>query len=657
MIHADTDAWLAFEQAEASLGPEKAALLSYRMPPVSARPAGTPRDIRDPRAEIAPAPLDKGDGFRLLEPIGRGGMGAVYKAVQLAFGREVAIKRALSDDSEIVRQFISEARITSLLDHANIVPVHLMRTAPDGPPDIVMKLVRGVPWSELLHGAGAGAVDLEAHLRILLSVCDAISYAHKTGILHRDIKPDNVMTDELNQVYVVDWGIAAGLDARQCDARGMAFVGDARAPVGTPGYMAPELARGDGPSQGPPTDVYLLGGCLHEILTRRRRHEGATVRAVLDNAVASAPFVYDPSIEWELAEICNRATAALPRDRYPDVASFRGAVEGYLKHREAHSIARKGLALVADLRGAIARFNALRAKQPEAAPAVASVQEKEDELAREIHVRFSEAQFALQTALGIWDGLRDAREGLGEAKRLMLQHAIVTEDVRLAAQLAEDAEQRAQAAALRARLSARAAELAALRQAARRLDWAAVSKPLGNVYILGGIIGSAVMPATQALLASGLSHTETLLANAAVWFCVALVIGALALVSLRQVRVPDSLISPRLLGTWGAISFSCLCVGAFNELRSGKLEQDTCYCALLIGVGFVSMALQTRRWLLIPAAAFFAGAVVSAVFPAVSFGLFSALWLFGIGGVGVALRLGATLDSTPLEGAVAARPG
>src|SRR5262245_1115357 len=133
-----TDLWMAFQEAESTVGPEKAALMSYRPADAAARGDSA----------------GKGDDFSLLEPIGRGGMGAVFKAVQTAFGREVAIKRANSERPELARQFLSEARITGILDHANIPPVHLIRTPEDGPPEIVMKLVRGAPWSELLHGAG-----------------------------------------------------------------------------------------------------------------------------------------------------------------------------------------------------------------------------------------------------------------------------------------------------------------------------------------------------------------------------------------------------------------------------------------------------------------------------------------------------------------------
>jgi serine/threonine protein kinase len=212
-------------------------------------------------------------------------MGVVFKAIQRSFGREVALKRAAGDDPGLVEQFLSEARITGALEHANIVPVHHLRVPASGPPEMVMKLLKGTSWRDLLHPKTGVGLDREAHLRILLGVCNAVAYAHRRGVIHRDLKPENVMTDELGQIFVVDWGLAAGTVAERCAAEGTLFVGDVRQPAGTPGYMAPELASGDGAQQGVCTDVYLLGSCLHEVVTGRRRHEGATVREVLEQAV------------------------------------------------------------------------------------------------------------------------------------------------------------------------------------------------------------------------------------------------------------------------------------------------------------------------------------------------------------------------------------
>lgn len=600
------------------------------------------------------------DGFQLGEQIGRGGMGVVLKATQTAFGREVALKRAVSEDPALVAQFLCEARVTGLLEHANIVPVHLLRTPRAGPPELVMKLVRGPSWRDLLHGESAPSHDLEAHLRVLLSVCNALSYTHGQGIIHRDLKPENVMTDDFGQVYVVDWGIAVGLSAEQCAARGMGHAGDSRSPAGTPGYMAPELASGDGPSQGPATDVYLLGSCLHEVLVRRRRHEGATVREVLERAVASEPVVYDASIPRELAEICNTATAARPADRYPDVVSFRRAIESFLKHREAHAIGQKGIALIAEMRQAIARFNArasaadsnaaseAHAAAPSSGGGVwgrvpdSPAAPDDDELAREIHVRFGEAQFALRHALDIWDGLHEAKGGLREARRLMLGHALGTEDATLAARLAEEPEEKAKVAELRAALAARARELDTLRSAARRLDWKATSKPLGWLYIAAGIVGCAVSVVTKEVLGRHLPNA--LFINAGVWLVSATGLGIAAFLLLRRAHVPDSLVSPRLIGTWGAIAAACLAVGAFNQFRPVLLAHDMSYAALLVAVGFTSMAFQTRRWLLWPAAAFFVGAVAGTLMPDRGFDIVGVLWLVALGGVGIALRRGATLD-------------
>jgi hypothetical protein len=668
------DLWAPFDALERTVGPEKAALLSHRPPLIRvSRPteADPGEDLDSTAHFLARAALEKpggplgdraGEGggsgvgsgvgsgsgggggapvvieeIKIVEPIGQGGMGVIFKAVQSSFGREIALKRAASDDPALLAQFVSEARITGSLEHANIVPVYTLRAAVGGPPELAMKLIRGASWADLLHTSAGQGLDLEAHLRIFLSVCNAVSYAHRQRIIHRDLKPENVMTDVFGQVFVVDWGIAVGLDAAACAARDMLYVGDARQPAGTPSYMPPELALGDWERQGVRTDVYLLGCCLHEVITRRRRHEAKTLRDILALAVSSAPLTYDASVPWELAEICNKATAARPEDRYPDVESLRVAVEGYLKHREAHALAAKGLAQVEALGAAVDR--ALAAP---AAPAAPAEGEPAADVDREIHVLFAEAQFALEHALSIWDGVREAREGLREASLRVLDYALATGDVKLAARLADDAASRARVAALEADLAARARELEALRSEARRLDWSATGSPLGTTYIVGGVLGSAAMFFTRYMLTHDIPYG--LIINASVWVLCSLSIGAVAFTLLRRAHVPDSLVSPRLIGMWGAVALGGMAVGALNELRATPLAHDMVFCALIVGIGFASMAFQTRLWLLVPSGLFFAGALVCALFPDRGFEVMGVLWFLGMVGVGVALKLGATLE-------------
>jgi hypothetical protein len=226
------DLWAPFDALEQTVGAEKAALLSYRPPPVRVShptEAGPAEDLDSTAHFLARRALDSpggppgdraggGDGgeggpaigeeIRVVETIGQGGMGVIFRAVQASFGREIALKRAASGDPALLAQFISEARITGALEHANIVPVYTLRASPGAPPELAMKLIRGASWADLLHTSAGEGLDLEAHLRIFLSVCNAVSYAHRQRIIHRDLKPENVMTDVFGQVFVVDWGFS-----------------------------------------------------------------------------------------------------------------------------------------------------------------------------------------------------------------------------------------------------------------------------------------------------------------------------------------------------------------------------------------------------------------------------------------------------------------
>jgi len=224
-----------------------------------------------------------------MEPLGRGGMGAVYRVADRALGREVALKvvNGAADPASLAR-LTTEARILAQLEHPGIVPVHDVGTLPDGRLFYVMKLVRGDRLD--VHAPRGGAIA--QRLRLLISVADAVAFAHTHGIVHRDLTPANIMVGPFGEVLVMDWGLAL-TSAPPAPPAPLA------PPVvaGTAGFMAPEQAGGAADCR---SDVYALGALLRWYLSPERG--GPTrlprpVRSIADKACAS-----DPGARYQTAD-------------------------------------------------------------------------------------------------------------------------------------------------------------------------------------------------------------------------------------------------------------------------------------------------------------------------------------------------------------------
>jgi serine/threonine-protein kinase len=316
----------------------------------------------------------------LGKTLGEGGMGIVALARQVSLDREVVVKRVRPGaPPRAAEALLREARVAGGLEHPNIVPIHALGLDADGQPAMVMKRIEGTAWSAVIRGGNA---DLERHLAILGQVCQAVAYAHARGVVHRDLKPDNVMIGPFGEVYVVDWGVAARLEAGATT----------EAITGTPVYMAPEMVV-PGEAIGPFTDVYLLGACLHEVLTGVAPHRAATLEAVFASAETSAPFDYGAAVPAELAAIAQRAMAADPTRRFAAATDLQGALSGYLAQRAS-------LALAAAARRRLDELRALL-DQPDAPPG------RVDELFTEARFGFRPAQALAGAAAGVSDDLRD----------------------------------------------------------------------------------------------------------------------------------------------------------------------------------------------------------------------------------------------------------
>ncbi|MCE9574324.1 MAG: protein kinase [Deltaproteobacteria bacterium] len=297
------------------------------------------------------------DRYQLLGRIGAGAMGEVQIARDRALGRIVAYKRVvaeLSGHGAVATRFFAEAQITSQLDHPNVVSIYDVALTDGRASGYAMKLVEGRTLTSLLeaHRAALVAGDrageparLAERLRIFLAVCDAIGFAHAKGVLHRDLKPDNLMIGSYSQVYVMDWGICriigtADETADEIIERLGASAQHGRtmygAIIGTPGYMSPEQAAGKVPELDGRSDQYALGLILYELVALRPANPGATLQESLAAATSGtkAPLghrVHGAPISRDLAAVIDKATARAPGDRYRDVAALAADVRAYLR--------------------------------------------------------------------------------------------------------------------------------------------------------------------------------------------------------------------------------------------------------------------------------------------------------------------------------------
>jgi serine/threonine protein kinase len=272
----------------------------------------------------AEAPDLSGTRYRLLERLGRGGMGVVFLADDLTLDRRVALKVLdLPDDSgELSARLLREAHILARLEHPGIVPIHDAGTLADGRVFYAMKYVEG----NRLEAHAAALASLPDRLRVFQKICDAVAFAHSRGVLHRDLKPDNIMVGHFGEVLVLDWGVAKILRDRSPESGsviGTPFAPAENAPItahgtvlGTPGYMSPEQARGDSAHIDQRSDVYAMGALLRLLLTSR------SPEVVASDGTGTPPA---------LSAVCFKAMAPEPAGRYASVVEMAADVTRFLQ--------------------------------------------------------------------------------------------------------------------------------------------------------------------------------------------------------------------------------------------------------------------------------------------------------------------------------------
>ncbi len=267
--------------------------------------------------------------YQILEEIGRGGMGVIYRARQRHSRRIVALKRILSyhsDSRDTLVRFQREAEAVASLDHPNILPIYEVGVSEDGLPFFSMKFA---PGGSLLHGRKVFRDEPRQAVRLIAKVARAIEYANNEGILHRDLKPGNILLDGRGEPLVGDFGLAKWIDATSDLTRTMTV-------FGTPGYIAPEQVRGPAGNLTPAVDVYSLGAILFELLSGQPPFLGEHALAVIHQASEkTAPKLRSlaPRLGRDLETICARCLERDPAMRYRTAGGLAEDLERWLEDR------------------------------------------------------------------------------------------------------------------------------------------------------------------------------------------------------------------------------------------------------------------------------------------------------------------------------------
>ena len=329
---------------------ELLAIANPELDPTVAQLGNVPPDQSGTSVPTVGASTSSGQRFRILRPHARGGLGQVSVAQDVELNREVAVKEIQdhhADDPYHRARFRLEAEINGGLEHPNIVPVYGMGAHDNGRPFYAMRLIRGDTLKAAIarfhqaEGSGEPTLGLRELLRRFVDVCNAMAYAHSRGVLHRDLKPGNIMLGPYGETLVVDWGLAKSVDrpdlATAREGRLVPSLASDSAPtrvgkaLGTYEYMSPEQAAGRQDQPGVATDIYSLGATLYCLLTGQPAFtKSDDIVERVQKGLFPRPRQVNKSVPPPLEAICLKAMARLPEDRYASAKDLAEDIEHWL---------------------------------------------------------------------------------------------------------------------------------------------------------------------------------------------------------------------------------------------------------------------------------------------------------------------------------------
>src|SRR6266480_847761 len=292
--------------------------------PSAADENGAPHDKKTAQAAEL---LGELGGYELLEEVGRGGQGVVFRARQKSLNRTVALKVISLGQwasKAHLKRFRLEAEAAARLEHPGIVPIHEVGEC-DGSCYFSMKFIEGGQLDEV---ARREPIPIRRAVELMANVARTVHYAHEHGILHRDIKPGNILLDTKGEAHLTDFGLARLVESESSVTHTLDV-------LGTPSYMAPEQAIGNNAAVSSTTDVYGLGAVLYQLLTSQPPFAGGatyeTIKLLLDSEPRQ-PRLLNPKIDRDLSTICLKCLEKDPKRRYPSALALAEDLERWLKH-------------------------------------------------------------------------------------------------------------------------------------------------------------------------------------------------------------------------------------------------------------------------------------------------------------------------------------